>query len=98
MTENRPEEAAKEVANEMERSGDQMEHELKRLDSHIGDAKDAASKRQEAGSDALEDAAGDWEDEATGSQQGEDPEDTESEKAPEAHDREGSTEEDADED
>lgn len=78
----------------MERSGDQMEHELHRLDSHIDEAKDAATKRQEYGSDALEDATGDWEDEATGAQQGEDPEDTEKPKAPEAHDREGSTEDD----
>ena len=94
MTENRQEEEAKRVAGEMERSGDQMEHELQRLDSHIDEAKDAASKRQEAGSDALADATGDWEDEATGAQQGEDAEDTEREKAPEAHDREGSTDDD----
>ena len=96
MTEHRPEEAAEQVASDMERSGERMERELERLDSHIGDAKDAAAKRPEAGSDALEDAAGDWEDEATGSQQGEDAEDTEREKAPEAHDREGSAEDDED--
>jgi hypothetical protein len=64
MTEHRPEEGAERVAGEMERSGDEMEHELERLDSHIGDAKDAAAKRPEADSDVL----GDREDEGTGSQ------------------------------
>ncbi len=81
-----------EAAEPMERNAAEMEHDLGKLDEGIDAAKDAASKRPEAGSDAIGDVAGDWEDEATGSQQGEDAEDTEREKAPEAHDREGSSE------
>ena len=47
---------------DLERSGDELEERLERLDEHIDDSKKEASARAEEGNDPLEDAAGDWED------------------------------------
>ena len=88
------EERVEEAAASMERDADEMQHDLDKLEDDIDDAKAAKDKRPEADSDIVGDVAGDWEDEATGASQGEDAEDSEGEKAPEAHDREGSTEDD----
>jgi hypothetical protein len=68
----RHEEGAREAADEMERDAERMDHELERLGSHISDAEKAKENRPEAGSDAVADVAGDWEEEAEGAQQGED--------------------------
>jgi len=78
------EEGVRRAAREMDRDGARMEHELERLGEHIDEAQAAKEKRPEAGSDAIADVAGDWEDEAMGSQQGEDAEDTERPQAGEA--------------
>ena len=86
------EERVDEAAQSMEKDADEMQHDLDKLEDDIDGAKSAAKQRPEADSDLLGDVAGDWEDEATGAQQGEDAEDTEGEKAPEAHDKDGSTE------
>ena len=94
MSADRHEERIDEAAEPMERGEREMAHELEGLESDIDEAKAAAARRPEADSDLLGDVAGDWEDEATGSQQGEDAEDTEREKAPEAHDGDRSAEED----
>jgi hypothetical protein len=72
MGADRQEEAAREAAQAMDRDAARMEHELGRLGEHIEDAEKAAENRPEAGSDALADATGDWEQEASGAQQGED--------------------------
>ena len=61
-----------EVADDMERGGDDMEAKLEKLDDHIDEAHKAADNRPEAGSDVLGDVAGDWEDEAAGADQGDD--------------------------
>jgi hypothetical protein len=72
MSADRHEEGIRDVVRHMARDADAMDKELEHLDSHISDAEKAAENRPEAGSDALADAAGDWEDEASGAQQGED--------------------------
>ena len=57
---------------DLERSGDELEERIDRLDEHIGEAKQEAKARAED-EDPFEDAEGDWEetDDAAG---GEDPE------------------------
>jgi membrane protein involved in colicin uptake len=65
MTESDP--AAK-----LERTADELEHNLDRLDDHISDAHEAAQARRE---EALpDDVAGDWEETRGAPGQGEDPE------------------------
>ena len=73
----RHEEGAREAAQEMERDAERMDEELDRLGEHIDEAEKAAANRPEAGSDVIEDVAGDWEDEASGADQGEDAVDAE---------------------
>ena len=72
MGADRQEEEVRAAADEMERDADRMDHELDRLGEHIDEAENAADARPEAHRDLIGDVAGDWEDEATGSQQGED--------------------------
>lgn len=45
----------------LERTGDELEERLGRLDEHIGDARQAAQSRREEADPAAQ-AAGDWED------------------------------------
>ena len=72
QSEPRSEGSPREVADEMEQGGDEMEKKLGEFDEQIDDAKKAADNRPEAGSDAIADVAGDWEDEAAGADQGDD--------------------------
>lgn len=46
----------------LERSGDELEERLDRLDDDIDDARKEASARSEQNEDPFENAAGDWED------------------------------------
>jgi hypothetical protein len=59
-------------AQDLERSGDELEERLERLDDHIGEARQEAKARSED-PDPFEEAAGDWEDTDDDSG-GEDPE------------------------
>ena len=54
-SEPRSEGSPREVADDMERKGDEMESKLEEFDEGIDDAKKAAEKRPEAGSDVLDD-------------------------------------------
>jgi len=72
MAAERPEDEPREAAGEMERDADEMEEQLDELGDEIDEAESAAERRPEAGSDLLGDVAGDWEDEASGAQQGDD--------------------------
>jgi hypothetical protein len=60
-------------ASNLERSADELEERLERLDDHIGDAQKAADARREEAMPA-EDVAGDWEETRGAPGQGEDPE------------------------
>ena len=84
MSADRQEEQVRDAASGMARGGEEMEHELSRLEGHIDEAKSAATQRQDAPQQRRSageggDVAGDWEGESSGSQQGEDPTDTEGE-------------------
>jgi hypothetical protein len=57
---------------DLERSGDELEERIERLDEHIGEARQEAEARSED-PDPVEDTAGDWEDTDDDSG-GEDPE------------------------
>jgi hypothetical protein len=46
----------------LERSGDELEERLERLDEHIDDSKQEAKARSKEGEDPFEEVAGDWED------------------------------------
>jgi t-SNARE complex subunit (syntaxin) len=65
-------ESAREAADRMEQDADRMEERVEELGEHIEEAEQAAARRPEADSDILGDVAGDWEDEASGADQGED--------------------------
>jgi hypothetical protein len=68
---------------DMAHRGDEMEHRLDELGDHLDEAKEHAAHPPMEPDDGV---AGDWEGEATGSSQGEDPEDTESEDSGEGKD------------
>ena len=72
MSADRPEERIREAEQEMERDAEEMEEQLEDLGEDIEGAEQAAANRPEADSDFVGDVAGDWEDEASGAQQGED--------------------------
>lgn len=59
----------------MEQRGDEMEQRLNEVEEHLDEAKQAAANPPVEPDEGV---AGDWEGEATGSQQGEDAKDTES--------------------
>ena len=55
------EHSATEPERDLERSGDELEERIERLDEEIGEAQNEAKARSED-PDPFEDAAGDWED------------------------------------
>jgi hypothetical protein len=61
---------------QLERSGDQLEEDLHRLEGHLDEAKDRLKDRIEdaQGPGEAEDVAGDWEDQAPDRPLGDDPE------------------------
>jgi hypothetical protein len=77
-------------AAKLERTADELEHNLDRLDDHISDAQKAAQARREEAMPA-EEVAGDWEETRGAPGQGEDPEGAIGEHG----DGEGATERDA---
>ena len=84
MDAERQEEEIRDANQDLARSGEEMEHRLDQLEGDIEEAKEVSAQRQDAPEKAREpdgseaegdDAAGDWEGEASGAQQGEDAED-----------------------
>jgi septal ring factor EnvC (AmiA/AmiB activator) len=59
---------------QLERSADELEHDLHKLEDHISDAEQAAKARREEAEAPGETVAGDWEDTRGTPSQGEDPE------------------------
>ena len=74
MSADRQEKKIEEPVEEMRQGEQAMEHRLDELGEGIEDARKTAGERQDAPDPS--DTIGDWRGEATGSQQGEDAEDT----------------------
>lgn len=78
MDDDRP---GRQAEKQLERSADELEHRIGKLDAHIDDARQKAAERREE-SEASQKVAGDWEDTKPDRPGGDDPEGAVDERAP----------------